>query len=301
MDYVKKQHYISRYALKWFLNRSEKIDAVLLYPPELRLKRISSSINDICTERDFYEAKDANGQYINRNHAEKQFAKYEAEVALHVEKLIKITSRDDAPKVIKNMIVTGEWEHLTVFLMFHMALVLIRSIRVKDIVYRHNDLPFAVKQLFYKLFLFGKTDAAELAEYLFTPDEMPVINQVLQKDDHQVVDGGINVLMNHLVNNYFLEVYQSPPDAKYYFSDSPVIVNDIRGIDYFMPVSSKFALAMKKIEKETMNTMILPMYSKQTVEKINMVIVKNADRVAIVENMTESDYQFIKNTLSHIE
>lgn len=55
--------------------------------------------------------------------------------------------------------------------------------------------------------------------------------------------------MNYLVNNYYIEIYKAPLKNKFFLSDNPIIVNQIEGIDYFMPLSSNYAIVMKKISR----------------------------------------------------
>lgn len=38
-------------------------------------------------------------------------------------------------------------------------------------------------------------------------------------------------------------------NKKFFLSDNPAIVNEIYGIDYFMPLSSNIAIVMKRIPK----------------------------------------------------
>lgn len=95
---TKKQHYISQYTLKRFLNSNGQIDAVLLKPS---LKRITCSIKDICTEKDFYEDKDRNGNYINRNHTENKFAKIESDLAGYLEHILGILEEKDRDQKLK--------------------------------------------------------------------------------------------------------------------------------------------------------------------------------------------------------
>jgi len=98
MNYTKKQHYISKYILKRFLNQNGKIDAILLQSSP---KRIRSSIENVFSEKDFYEDKDRDGNYINRNQTESKFANIEAELAVWVDKLICILADDNRATVLK--------------------------------------------------------------------------------------------------------------------------------------------------------------------------------------------------------
>ncbi|WP_333651754.1 DUF4238 domain-containing protein [Lacrimispora sp.] len=87
-DYTIKQHYVSKYILKRFINQHNKIDAILLQENELR--RVYANIRDICLERDFYEDIDHDGQYIERNRTENKFASMENEIAKHVDSFIEL-------------------------------------------------------------------------------------------------------------------------------------------------------------------------------------------------------------------
>lgn len=293
MSYTKKQHYLSRYVLKRFTNDKCKIDAVLVNST----KRIVVNINDICVENDFYEDKSRDGQYIDRNRTENKFADMESELASKIEYLFGILNDENCKDRLRNMYLTEEWESLSVYLMFHLTLVMIRNPKLKEIVFNKDKLPLEMKQLFYKELLFGKKEAKVLALKQFQDSELDIILKLLEnKADF---DGGVNELMNYLINNYFVEVYKVPIEKKFFLSDDPIIVNEIEGIDYFMPLSSDVAIAMKRIPNSGQcNIEILPTVSEKMVDGINKIIIKNATRVIIVQNMTMQEFEFIRENLN---
>lgn len=292
MSFTKKQHYLSRYIIKKFMNDKGKIDAVLV----TSIKRIVADSKDICVENDFYEDKYRDGEYIDRNRTENKFAIMESELSSKVEGLFKILNEEDCNNRLRQMYITGEWDDLSVYLMLHLTLVMIRIPKYKEIIFNNDKLPLEVKQVFYKEALFGKEEAKILASKQFQDKELDTVFKVIEKNLD--FNGGINVLMNHLVNNYFIEVYKAPIKKKFFLSDDPIIVNEIQGIDYFMPLSSNVAVAMKRIpESGQCNINILPTASGKMVDGINKIIIGNATRVIIVQNMTSQEFDFIRENL----
>lgn len=288
MTYTKKQHYISRYILKRFINKNNKIDAVLI--SQMEMKRVSTNINDICSERDFYEDKDSSGKYIQRNHTENKFAKMEDAIAKEIDRLIKLLKDDKVTIKIEEIIRSGEWENISIWLMLHLTLVLIRLPSVKKIVYSNESLSNEIKQVFYKNLLWGKVEAEVLAEKLFNVRNFESIQDVIRNGEN---NGGINVLMNYLVNNYYVEIYRTPVEKKIYLTDNPVIINEITDIDYFLPLTPSYALVLKKITSNEITLRILPEATTRMVDELNTYLVNNADNLIIVQDMTDEDYEFI--------
>lgn len=245
MQYTSKQHYISKYILKRFADERGKLEAILLHD---KPKRIKSNIEDICCQKDFYEDKDQDGNYIERNRTENRFAKMEMETASYVDNLLNILSDEEKSLKIRRMIESGEYDNLTVKIMLHLTLVLIRLPQLKTIVFKDN-IPLEIKQLFYKQLLWGTKEAKELAEKQFKDKDLKIIKQVLDENSDKST-GITNILLNYLINNYDMKIYEAPTNSKFYLSDNPVIVNEIEGIDYFLPLSPKFAVAMKKFKKK---------------------------------------------------
>ena len=279
---------MARYILKRFMNKNNKIDAVLIN--QMEMKRVSTNINDICSERDFYEDKDSSGKYIQRNHTENKFAKMEDAIAKEIDGLIKLLKDDKVSIKIDEMIKSGEWENISIWLMLHLTLVLIRLPSVKKIAYSNKSLSNEIKQVFYKDLLWGKVEAEVLAEKLFNGRNFESIQYVIRNGEN---NGGINVLMNYLVNNYYVEIYRTPVEKKIYLTDNPVIINDITKIDYFLPLTPNYALVLKKITSNDITLRILPEATTRMVDEVNTYLVNKADNLIIVQDMTDEDYEFI--------
>ncbi|WP_035066636.1 DUF4238 domain-containing protein [Carnobacterium maltaromaticum] len=288
MKPTKKQHYISQYTLKRFLNSNGQIDAVLLKPS---LKRITCSIKDICTEKDFYEDKDRNGNYINRNHTENKFAKIESDLAGYLEHILGILEEKDRDQKLKKMVETGEFETLTVQLMTHLSMVIVRLPEIKKIAFK-GTLPREIEHMFYKGILWGDEEAVELAKASYQNTKLKMFEELFSRNPQT---GVLNTLINYIINDYYLEFYETPKENKLFFSDSPVIVHDVSDIDYFLPISSTYAIALKKFSEINFIHYYAPhIMSEKMVTDINRLVIQNASNVIICKNMTTEDEIFIK-------
>lgn len=294
MNYTKKQHYISRYILKRFLNQNGKIDAVLLQSSP---KRIQASIDNVFSEKDFYETKDKSGTYINRNRTENKFADMESELAKWVDKFISILDSNDRNEILKEATASGEYENFTVWLMLHLTLVLIRLPKVKQIAFK-SDIPFEMQQVFYNALIWGDHEAKHLAKFFYEDNDLNQIEKIFDEDSNT---GAITTLMNHIINNHYIETYEVPEDKKLYLSDNPVIINDITSIDYFLPLSPQYAIAIKKIPGDkSFKFHYAPFIMKDSmVDNVNKVFIKNASNFVVVQNMTKYDEQFITDCISN--
>lgn len=290
-DYTINQHYISRYILKRFLNQCNQIDVVLIQDD--KFKRFSTNKNNICVERDFYEDWDQEGQYIERNRTENKFAALEDSVANQIDPFIDLIEQPSNKQLIMDKASTSQWESISVWLMLHLTLVMVRSPKLKGIAFGNSELPKEINQIFYKELVWGKKEAIFLAKNSFQGSDLGTIFQVIQRGEQE--GGSIEILMNNLVSNYYVELYFTPENQSYYFTDNPVIVNEILDIDYFMPLSPKVAIALKR-NPETEKFMARPycVITKETVAALNRRLIQQADKVIIVQNMKDSDVEFIK-------
>lgn len=295
-DYTIKQHYVSKYILKRFINQHNKIDAILLQENELR--RVYTNIRDICLERDFYEDIDHDGQYIERNRTENKFASMENEIARHVDSFIELVYVDNNEKQFADMISSGQWESNSVWLMFHLTLVMVRSPMLKEIVFGNDDMPREMLQIFYKELVWGKEEAQRLAENTFQGEPLSVISEIIHTGELE--GGSINILMNHLVNDYYIEIYKVPEQKKYYLTDNPVIVKEITGVDYFLPLTPDIALVVKRIPSDTYMIQPLSVITEHMVDCVNQYLIQNSDKVIIVQDMTYGDFTFIEKVRKKI-
>ena len=288
MKYTKKQHYLSRYILNRFLNSKGKIDAVLMKP----MKKIVADSKDICAEKDFYEDKTNDGEYINRNCTENKFAAMESEMANKVDELHDILEAENYNCEIRCMCINGKWDELSCYLMLHLTLIMVRCPKFKELIFKKDEMSLEIKQLLYKEYMMGKEEAKILATNQFKGVEL---EGILNSIDNSKLNGCINELMNKLINNYFVEIYKTPTGKKFFLSDNPVLVNEIEGIDYFVPISSDFAIVLKRFTKDgKFLVRDIPVASETMVDGINKLIIKNATNFVIAQDMTDVDFEFIK-------
>ena len=289
-DYTVRQHYISRYILKRFLNEKNQVDVVRICRNEL--KRFSANINNICAERDFYEDWDQEGQYIERNRTENEFAYLEGTVANQLDPFIDLLHRSDNQQLIADIALTDQWESMSVWLMLHLTLVMVRSPKLKEIVFQNGELPKEIRQMFYKELVWGKEEAKRLAKNSYKGTDLGMITEAIQEGEQ---DGSsIKILMDHLIKNYYIEFYFAPESQYFYFTDNPVIVNSILDVDYFMPLSPKVAFVLKRITAEEFTICPYCVITKEMVDALNRLLIQNADKIIIEQIMTDSDFEFIR-------
>jgi hypothetical protein len=129
-----------------------------------------------------------------------------------------------------------------------------------------------------------------LAENLFEGLNLDTIYSVIRKGENK---DAISTLMNYLINNYYVEIYMTPENKKFYLTDNPVIVNDISNIDYFLPLSPNVAMVLKKITSEAINIQVLPVATARMVDGVNSYLIQKAERIIIVQDMTDDDFKYI--------
>jgi len=83
-NYVKQEHYIPQFALKNFRNKNNKIPFVNIKKTPLKL--LCTSSTKLMQEKDFYEIKDLDGDYVLRNVIEDVYSSWESEISPIIKK-----------------------------------------------------------------------------------------------------------------------------------------------------------------------------------------------------------------------
>lgn len=288
VGYKKKEHYVSQYILKRFCSKNNMIDQVRFSDD---IKRFSQNIRETCSENDFFEVKLGDGSYINRNRTEDKFEQLEDAVSKYIEETLEIVKRENSKQEIEKMINNGEWDKLTIYLMLHLTLTIVRTPSMKEIVFKNEKYSQETKHVFYLDLLWGESEAKMLSQKLFKGDDKADIDRAIETGEDQ---GAINVLLNYLTNNHYLELCLTPENKKYYLTDNPVIVSHFSDIDYFLPLSPKVAMVLKRIPSDKYSISILPVLSSEKVDLLNRCLVKKAVKIVIVQNMLDEDFEFIK-------
>ena len=235
MNYTKQQHYLSKYIIERFTNNEDMIDAV--YVPIL--KKICKCSTDICTKNNFYEDENIFGEFINRNRTENMFSTKESLASTAINDLFEILNSVDSNKKLRNMYTSGDFDYLSLQLMVHLTLIMIRTPQFKSL-FDNRKKPKAITQLLYKQAVSGKEEARILASELYQDD---TLNEILKYLESSNTPNMFEKLLNVLISNYFIEIYKAPIGKKFFLSDNPVIVKKYDDIDYFIPLSSDTALA----------------------------------------------------------
>lgn len=83
-------------------------------------------------------------------------------------------------------------------------------------------------------------------------------------------------------------------EKKYYLTDNPVIVKEITGVDYFLPLTPDIVLVVKRIPSDTYMIQPLSVITEHMVDCVNQYLIQNSDKVIIVQDMTYGDFTFIE-------
>lgn len=293
VGYKKKEHYVSQYILKRFCSKNNMIDQVRFNDDDI--KRFSQNIRETCSENDFFEVKLGDGSYINRNRMEDRFEQLEDVVSKYIEETLEIVKRENSKQEIEKMINNGEWDKLTIYLMLHLTLTIVRTPSMKEIVFKNEKYSQETNHVFYNDLLWGESEAKILSQKLFIGDDKANIDKAIEMGENR---GSINVFLNYLANNHYLELCLTPDNKTYYLTDSPVIVNHFSDIDYFLPLSPRIAMVLRRIPSDNYFISILPVLSSEQVDLLNGCLVKKADKTVIVQNMSDEDFEFIKKARS---
>lgn len=137
-DYVKQEHYIPQFALKNFRNNNNKIPFVNIKKKPLKLLYTSST--KLMQERDFYEIKDLDGDYVLRNLIEEVYSSWESEISPKFRKFLTVTSNNNFRKNFIEIVNNNEWADIETSLLSYLVLILIRGKKVKNITYSNTKL-----------------------------------------------------------------------------------------------------------------------------------------------------------------
>ncbi|PHD43401.1 hypothetical protein COF67_26820 [Bacillus toyonensis] len=290
-DFAIKQHYIPRFSIKPFeITEGYCLTVIFKKTP---LKKIKMSTKNIMQEKDLYEVKDIDGKYVSRNEIEDNYSKLEGSIASKFHELVELLESDKADikfnKIVKDKI--EEWTNYEAALLLHLILTLIRSPRLKNLIYDNKETPDFMKPIFYRLMTTTPENAVKLAENHLIGDELKIALHSLKTSPV----GGIQILIEHLMNNFQLRIYKTQGEKKFFLSDRPILVQEFEDADYVLPISPSICIGATPLQiKEGKFSVYsqITYLSNDDVNRINKKIIENAEKVLIIQS--DADIEFIK-------
>lgn len=291
-QYVRKQHYIPQFSIRPF--EISKGKCLCVNVTENPLAGTLMKTENIMQNIDFYEVKDASGDYVNRNEMESSYSKFENEIAKKFRRIISLLDSNQADQELKKMIKTNEWADKEVTLLLHLTLNLIRSPQVKSLIYDSKTFPDFLKPIFYRLMTTSQTMAVNLAKDHLIGDELETAMQFLKTSS----ESGLQLIAEHLFNKFQLRVYKAKGEKKIFFSDSPILIQEFKDTDYLIPITPSICIGATPIQIKDNNILItnhITYLNDYEVERINKKIVLNAQETLVIHH--RSDINFIEKIM----
>lgn len=294
-QFTKRQHFIPQFSIRPFEVAKGKCLIIDLKkkPLEVSIKKTA----DIMQEIDLYESKDSEGNYINRNEIEDLYSKFENDISKKFKSLIELLLSNKSTSDFLCMIKTNEWPSNEAALLSHIALTLIRSPYIKKLFYDNDNIPVFMKSIMYRQIIGSQMMAVEHARSHLNGEELEIALHVLKGNS----DSGIQVILEHLMNNYQLEIYMSEGKGNFFLGDNPILVNKFEDIDYLIPIAPSLCLGTTKLRLQNNRVLIKSNFNivdDNMVRKINHLSLRNARQTVIVS--TKKDLDIVKQFGSHL-
>ncbi|MGE1109223.1 DUF4238 domain-containing protein [Bacillus wiedmannii] len=290
-EFVKKQHYIPQFSIRPFeITKGYCLTVNLETNPfEISEKKTEN----IMQEKDLYEVKDNDGKYVNRNEMEDNYSKLENSIARRFRKLVDVLESDKADiefnKIVKDK--TVEWSKDEANLLLHLILTLIRSPHLKNLIDDNKEIPDFMKQIHYLLMTTGQNTAVKLAKELYIGDKLEYALCFLKTNP----EGALQLLFQHLMNNFQLRIYKTRGEKKFFLSDRPILVNKFEEADYVLPISPNICIGTTPLQIKEGKVSIysqIAYLSDDDVNRINKKIIENTEKMLIIQS--NADLEFVK-------
>lgn len=289
-NFVKHQHYIPQFALKYFESEDEKI--LFTQIDREPLKQLKAKSNKLMQEKDFYEIKDQENEYIFRNSIEDSYSFFESNISPNFKKFLDMTLKKNFEDKFVEIIKSGEWAEIEGSLLFYVAQLLIRGKKTKEIMYGKSHLPKEYQHILYLLATTNKSETARFVKEMYLGEELEALLHFIKND---VEEGPFSVLLKQLIEKYAVRVCKTQESTKFFLSDNPVIVQKFEGEDYILPLSPNVCIILVPLIFEGENVKIdshVRSLNEDAIGQINKYSVLNTDKSIIISK--ESDLKFIE-------
>ncbi|PGP19209.1 hypothetical protein COA01_21835 [Bacillus cereus] len=297
-DFAKKQHYIPQFSIKPFEFTEGYCHTVIF--KKTPLKKIKMSTKTIMQENDLYEVKDNDGEYVNRNEIEDNYSKLEDSIANEFQELVELLESDKADikfnKMVKDKM--EEWAKYEAALLLHLVLTLIRSPHLKNLIYENKDTPDFMKPIFYRLITTTPENVVKLAKNHLIGDELEIALHSLKTSPV----GGLQVLIEHLMNNFQLRIYKTQGEKKFFLSDRPILVQEFEEADYVLPISPSICIGATPLQIKEGKVSVysqVTYLSDDDVNRINKKLIQNTEKMLIIQS--DADLEFVKEWTENIK
>ncbi|TPR55234.1 DUF4238 domain-containing protein [Enterococcus sp. OL5] len=292
-SFVKQEHYIPQFVLKYFENNQGNVSFVNVEVSPIKMLR--GSVPKIMQERDFYEIKNEEGDYVFRNYVEKRYSDSESYISPFYNKFLEMSKEGNFDIIFKEIVESEEWAEIESSLLMYLMLLLVRGKGIKKISYSKSDLPKKHKDILHLLLTTNNFVTAEFAKKIYYGEELEEILQFIKENGNNMWD----TLKKHIMENYQIRVFKVNETNRLFLSDNPVIIQKFEGEDYILPLSQELCIILVPLnvveDSWKIDTKIFGLDNK-AVNKINAQSIKNTHKLIIISG--ENDLEFVKEHIS---
>lgn len=292
-SFVKQEHYIPQFVLKYFENNQGNVSFVNVEVSPIKMLR--GSVPKIMQERDFYEIKNEEGDYVLRNYVEKRYSDSESYISPFYNKFLEMSKEGNFDIIFKEIVESEEWAEIESSLLMYLMLLLVRGKGIKKISYSKSDLPKKHKDILHLLLTTNNFVTAEFAKKIYYGEELEEILQFIKENGNNMWD----TLKKHIMENYQIRVFKVNETNRLFLSDNPVIIQKFEGEDYILPLSPELCIILVPLnvveDSWKIDTKIFGLDNK-AVNKINAQSIKNTHKLIIISG--ENDLEFVKEHIS---
>ncbi|MHA6250737.1 DUF4238 domain-containing protein [Oceanobacillus sp. CAU 1775] len=293
IDYVKQQHFMPQFVLENF--RTENNQILFINTSNNPLVVCKSNPKKLMRENDFYEVKDAKGNYVLRNSIEDIYSAWESDIKPNYQAFIDLSRKDNFQDEFVKIIQNGRWYDIETSLLKYLIKTLIRGKAVKNLMYSNENLNDSEKHIMYLLATTSQVYTIEFAKKMYAGQDLKNILLFIKSSTEEP----LKVFIEHILHGYQIRVHKASGNKKFFLSDNPVIVQKFEGEDYHLPISSEICIGLTpiKIDGDTLLTdNTIYHISDKNIERINEQSVLNTDKLLIISN--EEDLEFVSNIQS---
>ncbi|WP_029486862.1 DUF4238 domain-containing protein [Enterococcus gallinarum] len=288
-SFVRQEHYIPQFVLKYFGDTNGKVSFVNVGASPIKM--LKGSALKVMQERDFYEIKNDEGDYVLRNFIEKRYSDIESYISPFYNKFLKMSQKEDFDTIFKETVQSEEWAEIESSLLLYLIVLLIRGKGLKKISYSKTKLPERYQHILHLMFTTNNAVAAEFVKKIYYGEELEGVLHFIKENENNLWD----TLQKHIMGNYQIRVFKTKETNRLFLSDNPIIIQKFEGEDYILPLSPELCVFLVPLNVEgdlvKIDTKIFGLDNK-AVNKINAQSIKNTDQLLIISN--ENDLEFIK-------
>lgn len=273
-DITKNQHYIPRFALRFF-----EIEKGNCFVYNKKRNSVSQRGSRSIMVLDYLYEIEHNDVFIRVNYLEKYYASYDDNLSHVLRNIITIITTKNY-----KFFESDRWIHMQFELIIYVVQLMLRHPSIKTLIY--GDSMSIMSNALYLLFTKGLPDAVVFAKETLTGSSLELVLTLfreIQDDNTEPFED----LYSHFFCNYFVMFFVIPDDvdSHFYLGDQPIIIQQFIDADYVLPISPKICIGLYKVDIKTVkNSIVIKHITETEVTRVNEIIINQSDEIVVVQD-----------------